>query len=172
MQALDEACFKIEIAGSLRRGKELVGDVEILFIPEFEERWHDFYTPTAFNLAEEAIGNLLADGMLSKRPSVNGTFAWGSKNKLALHRSGLPVDLFTADEKNWWNYLVCRTGPGESNIRIAREAQWRGWKWNPYGNGFSRGGPLAGEWEMHEVSSEREVFEFVGLPYMKPEERE
>jgi DNA polymerase/3'-5' exonuclease PolX len=85
--------------------------------------------------------------------------------------SGIPVDLFATTEACWHNYLVCRTGPAESNIRIAAAAKARGWKWNPYGEGFSRGGPLAGPEEARALRSEREVFEFVGLPYTEPEER-
>lgn len=127
--------------------------------------------PTQWNMAEDEIGSLLGRGVLSKRPSVTGVFSWGLKNKLALHRGGIPVDLFTASATNWFSYLVCRTGPAESNIRIATAAQVRGWKWNPYGAGFSRGGPLAGEREVHAVESEEDVFAFVGLPYFQPEER-
>lgn len=36
--ALRPACERLEIAGSLRRGKAEVGDVEILFVPRVEER--------------------------------------------------------------------------------------------------------------------------------------
>jgi len=169
--ALAPVCSRIAVAGSLRRGKPTVGDVELLFVPRFEERPHELWKPLQFNLAEEEIGNLLARGTLAKRPSIKGTFAWGAKNKLALHRNGIPVDLFTATAANWWNYLVCRTGPAESNMLIAMEAQKRGWKWNPYDAGFSRGGPLAGEREEHAVTSEEDVFAFVGLPYHPPEER-
>lgn len=66
---------------------------------------------------------------------------------------------------SWHNYLVCRTGPADSNTRICMAAQERGWKWNPYGAGFSRDG------EIRAMESEAEVFAFVGLPYAQPEER-
>jgi DNA polymerase/3'-5' exonuclease PolX len=79
------------------------------------------------------------------------------------------VDLFTATRENFFNYLVCRTGGEESNIRVASAAIARGWKWNPYGNGFSRVVGLGSE--HHDVTSEREVFEFVGLPYLEPWKR-
>jgi hypothetical protein len=59
----------------------------------------------------------------------------------------------------WWNYLVCRTGPKESNIAISSAAKKRGWDWNPYGSGFSRNGRIV------EMKSERDVFKFVGLPW-------
>ena len=78
-------------------------------------------------------------------------------------KGGLPAD---ATEDNWWNYVVCRTGPSASNIRIAQEARKRGWKWTPYGAGFRRPGTT------HKVASEEEVFRFVGLPYLPSWERE
>jgi len=167
------ATERVAIAGSLRRKKPLVGDIELLFIPRIAQLpardlfGHDI--PTR-NLAEEAIADWLARGVLKKRINVNGSEMWGEKNKLAVHVStGIPVDLFAATEANWFNYLVCRTGPSESNIRIASAAQRKGWMWHPYGEGFSRGSGLGRE--RIAVTSEREVFEFVGLPYLEPEKR-
>lgn len=169
--ALKPSCSRLIVAGSLRRRKADVGDVEIIYIPRFEDRQFDMFTVAPVNLADKTIGDLLNSGALSKRASKTGSFAWGAKNKLAVHRSGIPVDLFAATESNWWNYLVCRTGPADSNTRICMAAQQRGWKWNPYGAGFSRGGPLAGEPEEYIVTSEEDVFRFVGLPFAQPEDR-
>jgi DNA polymerase/3'-5' exonuclease PolX len=91
---------------------------------------------------------------------------WGNSNKYATHvRSGIPIDFFRTCETSWFNYLVCRTGPGASNSNIATRAREKGWKWHPYGSGFSRGR------EMRVMASEREVFEFVGLPYLEPRQR-
>jgi hypothetical protein len=57
----------------------------------------------------------------------------GPQNNLMRHvATGLPADLFATTEANWWNYLVCRTGPVVSNLWIALEAKARGWHWNPY----------------------------------------
>lgn len=170
--ALKPATERLIVAGSLRRRKAEVGDVEILYIPK-----RGMFTPPGeifarmCNVATLELDHLLGNGTLTKRLSKTGTEAWGEKNKLAVHRSGVPVDLFAATEENWWNYLVCRTGPGESNIAICNAAIARGWKWNPYGSGFSRGGFFAGEKNEHAVTSEAEVFEFVGLPYLPPEKR-
>lgn len=161
------------VAGSLRRRKPTVGDIEILFVPRSEDRPFDLLSSRPVNLAEELLDDLLTRGILAKRLNVQGRCAWGAQNKLAVHvANGIPVDLFTATEENWWNYLVCRTGPGESNVRIAEAAQRMGWKWHPYGSGFDRGGDMTGRpYEERIMHSEREVFEFVGLPYHEPHER-
>ena len=121
-----------------------MGDVEILYVPRFEDRQIDMFTTAPANLVEQAIGILLLGGE--------------------------PVDLFTATGANWWNYLVCRTDTAQNNVRIFTAARVRGWKWNAYGAGFTRGGPLAGAPELRLMASER-VFEFVGLPFAEPEAR-
>lgn len=170
--ALAPVCERWAVAGSLRRGKAEVGDIEILFIPRFEKRRSGLFDSERVNLADERIESLRTGGTLLQRLSIRGTPSWGAKNKLAIHvASGIPVDLFTATAENWFNYLVCRTGPAELNTRICCAAIARGWKWNPYGEGFSRGGPLSGEREIHAVASEQDVFEFAGLPFLPPERR-
>lgn len=169
--ALRPVTSRLIVAGSLRRRKDSVGDVEILFIPTSETRPFDMFSTHSVDLAAEAIDRLIFTRRLAKRPSSTGCFSWGQKNKLAIHLpSGIPVDLFAATEANWWSYLVCRTGSAASNMRLATRAIERGWKWNPYGPGFSRRGGLAGP-EIHPVFSEREAFDFLGLPYLEPWER-
>lgn len=164
---------RVLIAGSLRRRKAMVGDVELLFIPRMKEGFRGdlLAPPPMVSMVDEALEQLIAEGIIARRLSVKGTASWGAKNKLAVHvESGIPVDLFAATAANWWNYVVCRTGGSRSNIAICNAARERGWKWRPYGEGFTRvGGPDHGR--VHAVASEREVFEFVGLPCLSPEER-
>lgn len=170
--ALKPVTERLVVAGSLRRRKAEVGDVEILFVPKVERRRVGLFAEDVSEvcLVGECLGALLAAGVLAKRLNANGSEMWGAKNKLAVHvASGVPVDFFAATEESWFNYLVCRTGPGESNIAICQSAIERGWKWNPYGSGFSRTVGLGVE--THAVASEREVFEFVGLPYREPWDR-
>lgn len=174
VDVLKDFCERISLAGSLRRRKPFVKDVEIVFVskstPDPQPPDDMFKPRPPLSLAEIAIGNLLDAGLLRKRPNINGVESWGAKNKLGIHApTGMPVDLFTAPPENFFNYLVCRTGGEESNIRVASAAIARGWKWNPYGSGFSR--PKGLTLEHHVVTSEREVFEFVGLPYLEPWKR-
>lgn len=167
-RALKPFCSRLIVAGSLRRRKLKVGDVEILYIGTLVERPdpRDWFKTIHVNQAEAEIAQLEITGVLERRQNVNGREAYGPKNKLMRHkRTGVPVDLFAATELNWFNYLVCRTGPAESNMAIAAKAQELGWRWNPYGPGFSRGA------ESRQMDSEQEVFKFVGLPYKEPWER-
>jgi DNA polymerase/3'-5' exonuclease PolX len=172
VEFLSPHCHRVAIAGSLRREKALVNDIEILFIPRviqtldpsdlFRERM------IGTSAADRALQVLLDLGLVTKRPNVDGVCSWGPKNKLGVHASsGIAVDFFAATPENWFNYLVCRTGGAETNVRIASAAQRLGWKWHPYGDGFSR---LTTK-ERRVVSSEREVFGFVNLPYLEPKDR-
>lgn len=175
--ALRPSCARIEIAGSLRRRKPLVGDVEIVYVPRFDTAMlpGEMFPKGEQNLADLTINTLLLSGVLEKRRNAKGAEMFGEKNKLVRHcRSGIPVDLFATTEDCWFNYLVCRTGGSESNVAICNAAIARGWKWTPYGPGFEKGpdpDQREGDKRRHIVGSEREVFEFVGLPYKNPEER-
>lgn len=169
VQALKPAVVpdRLIIAGSLRRRNSEVGDVEVLYIPQLLSERDGLFDTRQVNQADLALARLLEAGVLAKRQNSLGSEIWGEKNKLALHRaSGIPVDLFSARPANWFNLVVCRTGSAESNVRIAAAAQLKGWKWNPYGEGFTdRQGNLI------PVRSERDAFELIGLPYLEPWQR-
>jgi len=162
---------RIEIAGSLRRGNELVGDVEIVFVPILGTKQnHESLLPEPIlvNLADETIATLIANGILAKRLNKNGRESFGEKNKLMTYvASGIPVDLFATNLEAWWNYLVCRTGGAETNVRICMAAKHRGLKWHPYGSGFT---DLQTGIRL-EAHSEREVFAIAGLKFLEPWER-
>ncbi len=175
--ALRPVCHRIEIAGSIRRKKEMVGDIEILYIPLFTEipDPSDLFKKAKLrvNAADLVIEQLMQRGSLAKRPKTDGTFTWGEQNKLAIAcKTGIPVDLFSANTRNWFNLLVCRTGGKNNNIAIAAAAKEKHYQWNPYGSGFTRKWASDSEQQFVRIDSEEEVFRFVGLPYRKPEERE
>ena len=166
--ALEPGCTRLIVAGSLRRKKAEVGDVEILFIPAIEKAKVDLLRVAFISKADLIIERLLAAKIIAKRPSKFGQFSWGKENKLAIHSaSGIPVDFFTATEANWYNYLVCRTGPADLNIRIASEAKKRGYRWNPYGVGFTH----LESGMVIPTLSEEDVFQFTNIPFPPPWER-
>lgn len=154
----------IAIAGSLRRKKAMVSDIELLFVPNTEERPSDLFAVKAHDLAAEYIDKLLADGVLAKRPSASGVFTWGEKNKLALHvPSGIPVDFFATTVENWWNSLCIRTGSKEMNIELTTGAIKLGRRLHAYGSGVSEK-----DGTVIPATSEKHVFELCGVPYREP----
>lgn len=165
--ALKPSCSQLIVAGSLRRRKPTVKDVEILYVSNTVDVMDGLFDIKKHPAADQAIIELCGTGVIKPRTNVKGSMMWGEKNKLAVHiATGINIDLFAATDENWFNYLVCRTGGAENNVEICNAAIARGWKWNPYGSGFTHESG-----EQHTVTSERDVFEFVGLPYLEPWER-
>ena len=161
-------CERIEIAGSIRRRKPLVHDIEILFIPKMVKIKLGLFDEEESSAADAKLATMLLNGGLDKRPNKLGHFTWGSQNKLGIHvNSGIPVDFFTTNADRWWNSLVCRTGGKFNNLLITTTAQNRGWSFEAYGSGFRK----IGYGDHHQTTSERDVFEFIGLPYKDPSER-
>lgn len=172
LRALDPACERLLVAGSLRRRKAEVGDVEILYIPRTRRVTTDLFGGCAEESeAEPILAALIAEGILERRTNViERPCGWGARNQFAVHcASGVPVDFFAATTANWANYCVCRTGGARMNVEIANAARLRGWQWNPYSEGFSRPSGLGRE--VHRCTTEQEVFAFVGLDWKEPWER-
>jgi DNA polymerase (family 10) len=175
VKALRPWCERIEIAGSLRREKETVGDIEILYIPIIRVVPHPFemFSMLTQNKADEQIAEMEKFKTLERRRNIKGSEVFGEKNKLMRHvASGIPVDLFSATQENWYNYLVCRTGPADLNKLICNRAITKGWHWMPYGVGFQRETNEKGVHIINTVHSEQEVFAFVALQYLEPAQRE
>lgn len=164
---LAPACRRIAIVGSLRRGKPDVGDIELLYVPHLTERRDGLFDRVSVSVAAEVCEELLTSGVLAKRPNVNGHFTWGEANKLAVHMaSGIPVDLFSTNEANWWVSLVIRTGGKVTNLQLTTGAQHRGATFHAYGSGVTWS-----DGSRTDATSEQHVFELCGVPYREPHER-
>jgi hypothetical protein len=64
---------RLIVAGSLRRRRAAVGDVEILYIPRTEDRPADLFRTQTFSLADEEINAMLAEGIIEKRESATSS---------------------------------------------------------------------------------------------------
>ena len=158
-------------AGSLRRRKPEVGDIEVVYVPRSEQQPDPddlLGNPIATNLVDRKLNEWLRAGVLTKRVGAQGGKAWGASNKLAVHlASGIGIDFFQADERNFWTLLVCRTGSAEMNTRICNAAIARGQTWNMY-RGFED--RVTGEL-LFVPESEKALFAHVRLAYLEPWER-
>jgi DNA polymerase/3'-5' exonuclease PolX len=171
---------ELKVCGSLRRGKQWVGDIEIVYIPKLQRvlelAQSDLLSgspaPTFTNLTDLQLQTLINKALIRKRTNALGSISWGEKNKYAVDcATGIPIDFFAATRENWWNYIVCRTGGADNNSRISSAAQSRGLHWHPYERGFTchTGTYRRGKWLR--VRSELAVFAIAGLPYLEPHER-
>jgi DNA polymerase/3'-5' exonuclease PolX len=172
----------LKVCGSLRRMKDQVGDVELVFVPRMsvvarEERdlFQNVIRPAKTVLqTHPMLDALVSQFALSRRLKSGGSQTWGQWIRLAVHvASQVPVDFFACTREAWWNIVACRTGGARSNVAVASAAIAKGWHWDmsPQSPGFKRRKGLSDAFEWHPVTSEAEVFEFVGLPCLKPEER-
>lgn len=172
MSFLSEACDydRCVVAGSLRRQKPTVSDVEILYVSKRGMMKLPGEMFEAYGwLADEAIGKMESKGVLARRLNVKGSETFGPQNKLMVHvKTGVPVDLFNTTDHAWWVSLVIRTGPKESNLMLASTAQAFGRKMHAYGSGVT----MPDGTEVR-AESERHVFELCGCrdKYKEPKDR-
>lgn len=141
--ALVSGVTRVTVAGSFRRMRETVGDLDILV------------TATA---ARAVIQRFIG------YEEVTDTLAAGSTRASVILRCGLQVDLRVVAEESYGAALHYFTGSKAHNIAVRRLAQKRGLKINEYGvyRGKAR---IAGD-------SEESVYAAVGLSYIPPELRE
>lgn len=135
--------------GSLRRGKETVGDLDILVAPEAA--------------ASEMIARRLADAV-RKHPEVEALTAEG-ETKISLRtRIGLQVDFRIVPAASWGAALQYFTGSKEHNVRLRQRASERGLKLNEWG--LFRGDiSISGE-------REEDIYHALELAWICPEMRE
>ena len=162
-------CKRIGVAGSIRRQKPMVGDIELLAIPDVVTLRNLLGEVTEeLDTLDQGIQRLIEAGFLAYRLNRAGhRLGYGTKNKFLVHLpSGIPVDIFSTTEEKWAMSLVIRTGPADFNKRLMATAQARGMRGHAYGEGFTLadGSALA-------CKTEQEVFAAVGWPYLPPEER-
>lgn len=140
-QILAPHCSRIEIAGSIRRRKPFVHDIDIVAIPANQG---------AFITALSSLGKIKVGGQKLIRCDYNG----------------VSLDVYIASPETWATLLLIRTGSKESNIRLCSLALRKGMKLHADGSGLFNSDALriAGD-------TEQSIFEALGIPYLKPEAR-
>jgi len=130
-------------AGSFRRMRETVGDLDILVT---------------------AAANSPVTTRFAEYPEVREVLASGPTRSSVVLESGLQVDLRVVPPESYGAALHYFTGSKAHNIAVRRIAQERGLKLNEYGV-FRGDRCIAGD-------TEASVFAAVGLPWIPPELRE
>ena len=138
-------CERVEIAGSIRRGKPTVHDIDIVMVPKSGEE-------LVLNSVLCGIGAIEVDGPRLKR--------------LRLPRENIAIDIYLATPATWTALLLIRTGSAESNVRLSSLAKSKGWHLKASGEGLfdEEGNRIAGD-------TEESIFEALGIPYQEPHER-
>jgi DNA polymerase (family X) len=136
--------LRVEIAGSIRRRKETVGDIDILVT-----------TNKPLDVMEYFSSLDLVDDVVVKGPT---------KSTVRLKENGIDVDLRAFDDESFGSALMYFTGSKETNVELRRIAISKGLKLSEYGV-FKGDDLLAGR-------TEEEVFQSLGMSYIEPELRE
>lgn len=186
MALLDGAVDRVQIAGSLRRSLPTVGDIEVVCVPKIDHRSTDMFAEITqpVDLLAERMDQLVADGVVQKRPRSDGKTLWGSKLRyLTFERT--PVDLFSPNAERFGLILFIRTGPAAyshqlvtelgKTVMVGRDQQ---------GNPVMRRGRLPRHlqvkegWLTYRTSGERiptpeesDFFKKTGLRWVNPEDR-
>jgi DNA polymerase (family X) len=134
---------KIEVAGSFRRGRETVGDLDILVTSAEPEKVFDAFT---------------------RLPEVREVRLRGGTKETVLLTNGLQVDLRVVDPAAFGAALLYFTGSKDHNVRLRSLARDRGLKINEYG--AFRGEERVGG------RTEDEVYSALDLAWLPPELRE
>lgn len=161
---------RLQIAGSIRRGKRDVGDIELV-------------VATSDDRIDLLCDRLCLRGVVSKRLNKAGDIiAWGDKAHYgvktrykAMLFEEFPLDLFIVrPDRSWGATLLIRTGPGDANEVLVTQQGKRNRNGDngilPVNMRF-KGGLIYRDGIALDTPEEIDVFREVGLPYIQPEDR-
>ncbi len=136
---------KIEVAGSIRRKKETIGDIDILVISENPDNVMDAFT----SLSE-----------------IKRIVSKGKSRSTIIIENNLQIDLRIVEEGSFGSALQYFTGSKEHNIQLRKIALEKDWKLSEYGlRDKEKNKKIAGD-------DEAKIYELLGLAYVVPELRE
>ncbi|MDA0244930.1 MAG: hypothetical protein OT477_16055 [Chloroflexi bacterium] len=125
--ALASTCHELVIAGSLRRKKPMVADIELVALPILDEAMD------LFGKVVSSHNHLLArlDKLAEEKKIVVGR-AWGTAYRKFYMRSSAnveyAVDVFVAKRENFGNTLAIRTGSAEFSAGFMAHINRKGMK--------------------------------------------
>ncbi len=136
--------YKILPLGSLRRKTPTIGDIDIAVC-----------APNSKEIIEYFVAY----------PKSYGIFDQGPKKASIKLKGNIRVDLMVEPKNNWGNLVQHFTGSKNHNIELRRYALKKGFSVSEYGIKDLKTGKL------HQFSNEKDLYIFLGFPYLKPEER-
>jgi DNA polymerase (family X) len=130
-------------AGSIRRMKETIGDIDYLVAASDPEQVIDFFV---------------------KMPEVQEILGMGRAKAFVKLASGIDADLLVVPEESWGSALQYFTGSKEHSVQLRKIAISKGLRLNEWGV-FKGDKRVAG-------TTEEEVYKILGLQWIPPEMRE
>lgn len=150
-------CDRIEIAGSLRRKKPEVGDIEIVCIPK--------------RVQVDLFGGELAPvhgfcETINAWEKVRGEPTGKATQRILPGKHRIKCDIFTATPENWGFIFAIRTG----SANYSAQTLGRAWRLAGY---EGRDGMLINRKTLEPVPvpTEKEFFNLIGVEWITPEKR-
>ena len=137
-------------AGSLRRSKEVIGDVDFLVSAKKSERIIEYFTQREGNISVLAAGSTKASVLLA---------------------GGIQADLRVVDDSEFASALAYFTGSKEHNIVMRSRAISRGLRLNEYGLFKSKEETRNPKLRL-KCKTEEDIFSALDMAYVPPELRE
>lgn len=158
VELLAPHCVRIEIAGSIRRECEIIGDIEICCIPKpYETGLFTSGIASVVNQWEKVKGELEYGKSKYTQRILPASIVGVEGKRVAL-------DLFFPDVTNWGLIFAIRTGSAEYSHKVLAT----GWKVRGY---KSEGGHLIYKGKSYDVLEEKDLFARIGIPYCEPKNR-
>ena len=150
-------CDRIEIAGSIRRRKADVGDIELVCIPARVS------PPDLFGREHPARAGGFIDAARGIGRICKGCLRTGKYMQFRT-MEGVAVDLFTAHAENWGLVLAVRTGSFDFSYHCLAKG-WSRCGYRSIDNMLTRGS------RQIEVREESDLFRLIGVPWVDPVDR-
>lgn len=165
VELLSPHAERIEIAGSLRREKATVKDIELVVAPRFQTNLFGEVNLDAPSHVDVEMDKLLAAGTIAKRTREDGqNIGWGMKFKAGVYR-GVALDLFAVrPPAQWGAVFAIRTGPGDFSKHLVTACQKRGVR-------CVQGALHRADGSIVDTPSEEDFFKECGVAWKPPRDR-
>ena len=164
VELLESTCERIQIAGSVRRQRKDVGDIELLCIPKSSDE-----LALAMPDGLDYVLKRFIDQGNHFRLRVNHKgrpIGYGKTNKFLVHiQSRIPVDIFSTSSRDWGMALFIRTGPAEYIVKAMRRFRELGLFGHASGSITNQQGLIL------DCPDEQAVFSRLKWDYVEPEKR-
>lgn len=160
---ISSSMIRSEVAGSIRRRKPVVGDIEIVGIPGDQQK----------------IIKLIHDIGQTIKPGISDIIPWVPKPNAKYIRvrlnEGMNLDLFLANSSNWGGILLMRTGSGSdangNSFNGFTQRVFSRWKKISKGGRMKDAMPTLPSGEQLTVPEEKTFFDLLEMNFVPPIER-
>jgi DNA polymerase/3'-5' exonuclease PolX len=169
-RALEPHCERLVIAGSIRRKRPRVHDIDLVAIPKMECFERTMFGAPATDLRETQFFRAVKDSLVLVAGGdkiISGWKKWPTGD--------VPVEIYIATPENWATLLLIRTGSAQHNIELCERARALEMQLHANGEGLVRGvvNERTQRTEPQQIpcTTEEDIFSALKLEYKPPEAR-